>query len=93
MKIKIFTTPSSITIRNEFNDALTVIRTSKKIELHSVISDGKKNNVILSIQKLISERICKPNQKDNYKVRFEKLKKELSEINTHSFLTIKRVLS
>jgi hypothetical protein len=91
--LTIVSTPKSITIVDGNQNKLVVLKTENGIEFHSVIETPRHNKNILAIQQKLNTILKAPsNNRDNYKVRFERLRKQLTDIPTHSFITIKRVL-
>jgi len=93
MILKIVSTPTSITITDSIDNRLVVVKTKSGIEFHSQIDSHKTSQKILDLQKEIKRIILNPNNnRDNYRVRFDRLAKELTEVKTHSFITLKHKL-
>jgi len=88
--LKILTTPKSISITDSDNNRIIILKGENGIELHSTIETSKKTAVMLELQRKISTVISTPkNNRDNYKVRFERLKKIIENVNTRTFMTIR----
>lgn len=93
MNLQIVTTPKTILITDANDNKILIVKTQDGFEFHSTVNQTRLNKVIIGIQKTIKNILTSPtNNRDNYRVRFDKLGKQLSEVKTHSFITIKNVL-
>ena len=87
--LTITTTPKSISITDSDKNRIVVVKGETGIELHSSIETNKHSNVMLELQRKIGSVITNPkNNRDNYKVRFDRLKKIIESVNTKTFKTI-----
>lgn len=86
-KIVIFTTPTSITIRDANQNTLVVRKGETSIEFHSSVDSAKASKNILVLQTLIKDKVT-AKTKDSYKARFDRLKAFFNNVNTHSFVTL-----
>ena len=92
MKLTITTSPKSITIVDSENNRMTILKGENGLEFHS--STAKKANQMLELGKAIKKSILNPSSsKDNYRVRFNKLTKQLTEINKPTFLSLRNALT
>lgn len=91
-KIVIFTTPTSITIRDANQNTLVVRKGGTSIEFHSSVDSAKASKNILALQTLIKDKVT-TKTKDSYEARFNRLKSFFNNVNTHSFVTLKNKLS
>ena len=91
-KIIIFTTPTSITIRDGNQNTLVVRKGENSIEFHSSVDSAKASKNILALQTLIKDKVT-VKTKDSYKARFDRLKTFFNNVDTHSFVTLKNKLS
>lgn len=85
--VKIFITPSSISIYDTNNNKLVVRKTIDGIYTESSTGNTRLNNSILKLQNSIKKFVTQKS-KDNYKVRFAKLSTLLKEVGTHSFVSL-----
>ncbi len=89
MKLTILVTPKSITIRDNDRNTIIIVKDGNGIQLHSSIETSKKASNMFELQRKLSKLIVTPkNNRDNYKVRFERLAKYLAEINISTFKTV-----
>ena len=78
MKLVITSTPKSITIADSDNNRISVAKTTNGLEFHSSITSP----LALMVQNKIKAIVLNPSDsKDNYKVRFSRLSKALTDIN------------
>lgn len=88
--LTILTTPKSISITDSDKNRIVILKGENGIELHSSIETSKKTNIMLELQRKISKVITTPkNNRDNYKVRFDRLKKIIEGVNIKTFTTIR----
>jgi len=87
--LTITTTPKSISIADSDRNRIVILKGEKGIELHSTIETSKKTANMLELQRKLGAVITNPkNNRDNYKVRFDRLKKIIEGVNTKTFKTI-----
>lgn len=89
MKLKIITTPKSITVSDDNGNKLSVVKTTTEILFTSTVMDAKVTTPIHNLQKEIKNVILNPkDNRDNYRVRFDKLNKEIAQLEAHTFLSL-----
>lgn len=87
--LTITTTPKSISIVDSDRNRIVILKGAASIELHSTIETNKKAANMLELQRKLGSVITNPkNNRDNYKVRFDRLKKIIEGVNTKTFKTI-----
>ena len=93
MKLTINTTPKSITISDDNGNKLTVLKGESGITIQSVISDVKVSRQVYKLQKEIKRIVQNPkDNRDNYRIRFDRLSRTIAHMDAHSFLSlIKRI--
>lgn len=89
MKLVILTTSKSISITDDVGNKIIIVKANDGIQLHSSIEQSGKAKGMLELQRKLTAIIKNPkSNKTNYAVRFEKLAKALTEINTSTFRTV-----
>ncbi len=94
--LKINTAPSSITISDSDNNRVTVLKTKSGFEFYSAIANSAVNKDIVALGQYVQNYITtliKEKNRDNYGVRFTKLKKLIMEKNAPSFYKLNTKLA
>ncbi len=86
MSLKIWTTATSITIADNNENRVTVLKTKTGVEFHSSLATSGVNKDLLTLQETIKYRLLNPDKdRDSYKVRFNNIAKLVKESNVDSF--------
>ncbi len=94
MNISITTTPKSISITDSDNNRITVLKTATSLEFHSRLSSNRQSAVMNECANTIKKIVLNPkDNRDNYKVRFDKIAKALTSANVRTLLTAKNALA
>lgn len=85
-------TPNSITIVDHYNNRLVIRREASGIIFYTSGDTDRVNKNIVELQTAMKKVLTGKGIKDNYKVRFEKLCKHLTSVQTHSFVSLRNSL-
>lgn len=86
MSIKIWVTPTSITLADTNQNRVSVLKTTSGIEFRSSIMNYGVNPHLMSLQESIKYRLLNPEKdRDNYKARFNSLAKQIGNLKSDSF--------
>ncbi len=94
MILKIWVTPTSITVADSNQNRLSVLKTTTGIEFQSSVANAGVNKDLLSLQETMKHQLLHPaKERDNYKARFNKLAKQIGEFKVDSFYRLNSLMT